>query len=279
MDKNGNITGAYTSSANHNADFPRAFAFVSGQEPGDDYYKDLVEFQHVLDVLGVDLWEEDARMFDEAFMDKLVVDYIIKNHEFFSRNPAVLNGLRTARIEDFHPEVVQSQTITKVSPSSLVQMIISSEVGRQHLGRACNPDLIDKFIMQMYMQGNKHVSITIRQYKRATGHGHRFSSLKPDDRVPCTYESMELYNGFLCLYGSSEPVVFNVSSIYHQSDAYAILHASGTLFLIMYQNNTAVLNIEDAMDFLDHMRHYGKNAESVPLASGRKLKEWDVCAL
>lgn len=278
MDDSGHLTHPFPQSANHNATYPRAFAFISGANPADPYYKDVKDMMNVCDTLGIHLWDEDPHQFDEEFINSLTVDYIVKNHDFFNRNPAVLSNLKTAKISDYHAAAELSE-INIVNSRNLIQMLLSTtDLTVTHCLRGTvSAELMNRFLLTMAAQ-NPNLLMTVREYRRATGH---LPSIKgnPDTKVWPTIDAMESIDGFLCRYDSTVPYVFDVSQFCDTRTNKAILHISGNLFMMTEDDGTFVLSVEDALEYIAHIRATHNRPYSVPMSGNLVFGKWKYCKL
>ncbi len=244
MDAQGNITTPYPETANQNPGFGENFRYIKGAYP-DEFYQDLLEFREVLDTLGIRLWEEDPKEFDEKFMSNLVVKYVKSNNEFLwhgqRRDSSVLHALSSVSVNDWSP------TATSTDSSRILSFVSTfTESGQLALRQYMRTDpqsasLVDYFIA-LYSRVSKDPN-----FQKAE-----------DGRLHPTSDEMLTYSGFYCLPDDNAPYPFDVSFIHTNADARALLHVSGHVVLVSRNNRVQCLTVQEAATALStYMRTNG----------------------
>ncbi len=244
MDAAGNVTTPYPETANQNPGFSENFRYIKGAYP-DEFYHDLLEFREVLDILGIRLWEEDPREYDEAFMSNLVVKYVKSNNEFLwhghRRDSSVLHALSSVSVNDWSPAAV-------VTDTSRILSFVSTftESGVPALQSYMRPDEKSISLLDYFLALYSRVAQDVNFQKDASGKLHP------------SCDEMLTYSGFYCLPDDGTPYAFDVSFIHTNSDARALLHASGHVVLISRNNRVQCLTVQDATSaFSTYMRTNG----------------------
>ena len=231
MNSLGCITSPYPESANQNPGFGENLKYIKGECP-DEFYYDLLEFRDTLDALGIRLWEEDPKEFDEKFMANLVVKYVMSNNEFLwkgqKRDASVLSALRSASVNDWGFAATVSDTSRILSFVSTFTESNSEDLQR-YLDTSGTPNKVDYFIA-LYAQASQDPNFGKDESGRLTPQA----------------KDMLTYGGFYCLPDDSAPYAFNVSFIHTNPNARALLHKDGYVVLVSRTNQASVLSAEEA---------------------------------
>lgn len=224
MNSMGYITEPYGPSANHNRGFPEAFAFIRGADPDDPYYADLTEFGYICDLLGIKLWMEDPREYDQKFINTLVVTYISTNQEFLwhgkKLDRTVLGALRNTSVSDYAGEPV-------------VQDECESFVER------CNNANIPKITYGEEIPLNDLVML-LKYYTKASG-DETFKA------IPRTFHTCD---GFICAPYSDMPYLFNTDAFNERQGKVALLHRSGYFLQVCEYGAIPCLSSKNAITYI-----------------------------
>lgn len=230
MNNLGFITSPYPETANQNPGFGDNLRYIKGLAK-DEFYYDLLEFRDTLDVLGIKLWEEDPREFDEKFMSNLVVKYVMSNNEFLwkgqKRDASVLSALGSASVNDWGAVATVSDTSRVLSFVSTFTESNSDDL--QNYMREDHSSKVDYFIA-LYAQVSKDPNFGKDEVGR----------LFPQSK------DMLTYSGFFCMPDDNAPYAFDVSFIHTNAGARALLHRSGHVVLISRNNKVSCLTAEEA---------------------------------
>lgn len=227
MDALGNITQPYPPSANHNKGFPEAFAFVRGDNPDDPYYRDLVEFGHVCDVLSIKLWMEDATKFDNKFINGLLVTYIMSNNDFL-----------------FAGRKVDTTVLKAISSTSVSDWQSTASAAKVKDEDA----FVERCSTYRWLDTLEEVDFdTVKQFLNF------YRAHTKDGTFTTTRNRLHTYMGFVCAPGGDTPFLFDTTSFYTKKGGRAILHKSGTLIAYTEDADIPAIHIEQAISY---MRQY-----------------------
>ena len=242
----GDLSHTLSTSANHNAQFPRALAAV--QTPGTPIFDVAQKLRQTCDVLGVSLADEDPSIYTSEFINNLVVSTITSNRDYGSqRNPNVLSALTTASISD----VTKDMELIQVQNSALNKTIWTfSNAPLSRIGNREDPSMIAEFLAT-YNQVIKDPAFKVSSatIEKIT---HGRTQLAPNLMFPARLEWLREYRGFYCLPYSKTPYQFQVGGIAELSYGAdkAILHVSGLLVLVRNSSPLYYLPVQDATDYL-----------------------------
>lgn len=234
MSPTGEVIDPYPPSANQNPGFGENLRYIKGANP-DSYYKDLLEFRDVLDVLGIKLWEEDPKMFDEKFISNLVVKYVMSNNEFLwkgqRRDPTVLGALNTVSMNDFG---VATERTEMARVMSFVTMFCESG----------SPELAE----YLRDEDKGRLSQFLAMYAMTTNDPNFYRD--EEGRLRPTLDEMFTYGGFYCLPDDGSPYPFDISNISVIPNARALLHSSGHLIVLTRNSHVYAVTCSEAVQGL-----------------------------
>lgn len=232
MNSLGFITTPYPETANQNPGFGENLRYIKGMAP-DEFYQDLLEFRDTLDVLGIRLWEEDPKEFDEKFMAGLVVKYVMSNNEFLwkgqRRDASVLSALGAASVNDWGSDTTSTDTSRILSFVTTFTESNSEDLSKYMRADKASIAKLDYFIA-LYAQVSKDTNF----------------GKDEDGRLYPQSKDMLYYDGFYCLPDDGAPYPFNVSFIHTNPGARALLHKSGHVVLVTRNNRAFCLTVEEA---------------------------------
>lgn len=224
MDKSGHVTAPYPPTANHNKGFPEALQFVSGAYPNDPYYKDLLEFGQVCSVLGIKLWCEDPKEYDQDFINSLTVTYIASNKDFLWNgrkiDGTVLSALSTTSVKDFKTDELVNAS---AKYESFAERIGDNPIFRR-------PELSYNSIKKL-----------LALYTLANDEDKTFGEKN---------RHLHTCNGFICAPGSDTPHLFNTDKFCENKGKYALLHYTGLFVQYSTSSPVKVLSSDKAMVYL-----------------------------
>lgn len=279
MDADGNITTPYPPSANHTVGFPEALKFVSGQVPNDPFYKDLLEMKHVCDALGISLWLEDPKKFDQAFIDSLLVTYVKSNTDFLwngrPKDSHILDAIHDSSKADWSSP--GSQVYNRDNVQSFLLRVEDSRSAelRSVVNMTCTDQLFDYFFsLYKILSQDADFVVSGRTYCRCNP-GASYA----EERVP-NMRCMSTAYRFLCLNGSAQPYSFKVGPIcMGRPYSTAILHESGNLFIVSNTRQVFVLHISKAVEYIKVCIQMKDRALGSPIGEDGMCGKWNTLML
>ena len=244
MDKFGNVTTPYPQSANQNPGFGENFQYIKGFRP-DEYYQDLLEFREVLDILGIRLWEEDPREFDEAFISRLIVKYVVPNNVFLwkgqRKDSTVLNALGSMSVSDWG---FNHSTSDAARIRSFVMNFCDSR-----------SPIVREYMLPDH-EGKKNIDYFLFLYARATKDKNFYTG--EDGKPYPQTRHMDTYEWFYCLPDEGSPYAFDVTPISNIPGAVALLHNSGHLIMVSNTKRFQAITVSEAIAaFATYNRNQG----------------------
>lgn len=276
MTSSGDVVTTFTENDNHNSIFPEAFKFVTGAYPTDPYYVDLLEFGRACDALGISLWLEDPRDYDQKFMDNFIVDYIKSNNDFLWNNrmlsSTVIGALRTVSTNDIENDILLPDE-DSIIYSLIMRIRDTTEKEAQMAFRGMAvPDVVTTFfISYVALSKDEGLKVTRSVFQSANPN----KKIKVPTCVP-NCQCMNTTDGFYCLPGQSNPYVFDTRSfMMFQGNSHAILHSSGYLLLLGSRNSLVkYCHVADAVAYIRTVLVRGATAIGSLLNDGKQVGEW-----
>ena len=146
---------------NKSPDYREALAFIQGYSEHDYAYKACMKLITCLESIGVDIANEDPRDFDNAFIDRLVCNYIPKNDEYVSTygniDPELIAALSPDRLFTVQSQASFMDTKLVSTENDIISYIKQDlEIAKVH-----HPGLFDEWdesrrsLVMKYMQAVK----------------------------------------------------------------------------------------------------------------------------
>lgn len=277
MDDTGHITGYLPDSANSGRSFPRARAWIRGDNK-DAHFYDAIEFMRVCEVLGIDFLSIDPMDFQAEQIAKLTATYLQSSRERSGGprkyNLGVLHAVSQIGMSEYQirpPETVSLRDCIR----NTVQLISETDsvILNKCLSTDPSPLKWSKFFQAFaaYCPRMKTpISIRDRMQHR---HAHRENS---NFSVIPLLSDFYTDGGFLCKMGMrGEFQQFPMKHIAPPSLTYetAIAHASGYIFLVTKSDDVYYIDIGRITEYLN--TH--KIKVSDPKVPSEVCEGWSSC--
>jgi len=244
MHSTGELGAPFTAQANTTEKFAMLKRWLFGQIPNDPYYKAYKRLMTVLTILDIDITKEDARMYTNSVMDKMLCTFIQSNSEhieqFGEGDPRIVELLRKDNlfsiIKRINDETFDGSMGSRFEKADYIMTNLSGVLENVSVFRVNRPKEVNHFL--------DYYSRTVRALSKSSR-----------DTLLSKYE---IRNSILYGKASARPLILNIKNLtlYGEVALYGILSLSGNIIALddYVDNRIRYISIESAIDVYSKKR-------------------------